>query len=82
MNIEQVIAELLELPQLKNSGARSRFSCGEIADAATYLAEDIAEFRIAITDEQRQALMNGIAEYANGDKEIFDAYASLLGSPN
>lgn len=79
MDTERAIEELLALPQLKDSGARARLSCGEIADAATYLTEDIAEFRVSITDEQRQALLSGISEYAEGDQEVFTAYARLLG---
>ncbi|MBC6820930.1 hypothetical protein [Corynebacterium sp. LK33] len=50
------------------------------ADAATYLAEDIAEFRVSITEEQRQALLSGISEYSDGDEEVFRAYARLLKS--
>ncbi|ALA68556.1 hypothetical protein [Corynebacterium lactis] len=80
MDTERAIEELLALPQLKDSSARGRFFCGEIADAATYLAEDIAEFRVSITEEQRQALLRGISEYAHGDQEVFSAYARLLES--
>ena len=49
-------------------------------DAATYLAEDIAEFRVSITQEQRQVLLSGITEHADGDEEVFRAYARLLKS--
>ena len=50
------------------------------AVAATYLAEDIAEFRVSIIEEQRQALLSGMSEYVDGDEEVFRAYARLLKS--
>lgn len=82
MNTEQVIIELLALPQLADSPARGRFTSGQTADAASYLAQDIAEAKVRITEEQRDALLAGIEEYADGGRALFEAYARLLNPEN
>lgn len=82
MNTEQAIIELLALPQLADSPARGRFTSGETADAASYLAEDIAEAKVRISEKQRDALLAGIEEYADGDRDLFEAYARLLNPEN
>lgn len=82
MTTEEAILQLLDLPQLAESGARWRVSSGEIADAASYLAEDIADARVRVSAEQRDALLAGIDEYADGDRDLFDAYARLLDPEN
>ena len=82
LNTEQALAELLALPQLADSPACGRFTSGETADAASYLAEDIAEANVRISEEQRDALLAGIEEYADGDRALFEAYARLLNPEN
>ncbi|MBP2331958.1 hypothetical protein [Corynebacterium freneyi] len=82
MNTEQALAELLALPQLADSPARGRFTSGETADAASCLAEDIAEAKVRISEKQRDALLAGIEEYADGDRDLFEAYARLLNPEN
>ena len=59
---------------------RSNRDTAPLRSRSTYLAEDIAEFRVSITEEQRQALLSGISEYSDGDEELFRAYARLLKS--
>ncbi|AGE37466.1 hypothetical protein [Corynebacterium urealyticum] len=78
MRVEEAVRELLDLPELSDSGARFRLECGEVADAASYLIEDVAEAGVDITNEQRKALLEGLMEYARGDNDIYEAYARLL----
>lgn len=78
LNTEQALAELLALPQLADSPACGRFTSGETADAASYLAEA----NVRISEEQRDALLAGIEEYADGDRALFEAYARLLNPEN
>nr|WP_120492357.1 hypothetical protein [Corynebacterium lactis] len=78
MTTEEAILELLTVPALADSGAVSRLKCGEIADAATYLIEDIHDLGIVISAVHKGALLEGVREYAHGDKELYDAYAALL----
>lgn len=82
MDTKQAVKDLLALPELVDSPAWERFDCLEYDDAAAYIAEDIYEFHIRVSEDQRAALLQGIRQYAHGDELTIAAYARLLEPEN
>lgn len=78
MNAEKAVEELLRIPVFADSDAKDYFETGEIAQAAAWIALEFPTSGVSLSEAQRLGLVEGLREYAHGDRELFSWYAQLL----
>lgn len=81
-DVAEALERLAARPVFEGSLALGYLDCEEVGEAAVYLAEDVAERRVSLTADEKEVIIEGLEEYARGDRAVLEAYSSLLNPEN